>query len=47
MARVAASETTRKRFNDMLAGKKPIERNALVREAVRLIVEETIRCVRS
>ena len=42
MARVPASEATRKRLNDMLAGKQSIERSALLREAVRLIVEETL-----
>lgn len=42
MARVPASEATRKRLNDMLAGTQGIERSALMREAVRLIVEETL-----
>ena len=42
MARVPASEATRKRINEMLAGKSGVERSALLREAVRLIVEETL-----
>jgi putative transposase len=42
MARVPASEATRKRLNDMLAGKQSVERSALLREAVRLIVEEAL-----
>ena len=40
MARVPASEATRKRLQDMLAGKQEVERGSLVREAVRLIVEQ-------
>jgi len=42
MARVPASEATRKRLNDMLSGTSGVERSALMREAVRLIVEETL-----
>ena len=42
MARVPASEATRKRLTDMLAGKQSFERSALLREAVRLILEETL-----
>lgn len=42
MARVPASEATRKRLQDMLAGKQGVERSTLVREAVRLIVEEAL-----
>ena len=41
MARVPASEATRERRN-MLAGKQDFERSALLREAVRLIVEEAL-----
>lgn len=42
MARVPASEATRKRLNDMLAGTSGVERSALMREAVRLIIEEAL-----
>jgi putative transposase len=42
MARVPASEATRKRLKDMLAGVNGVERSALMREAVRLIVEEAL-----
>ena len=42
MARVPASEATRKRLKDMLAGANGVERSALMREAVRLIVEEAL-----
>jgi putative transposase len=42
MARVPASEATRKRLKDMLAGASGVERSALMREAVRLIVEEAL-----
>lgn len=42
MARVPASEATRKRLNEMLTGTSGVERSALMREAVRLIVEETL-----
>ena len=39
MARVPASE---RYLKDMLAGAKRVERSALMREAVRLIVEEAL-----
>ena len=42
MARVPASAATRKRLNDMLTGTSGVERSALLREAVRLIVEEAL-----
>lgn len=42
MARVPASAATRKRLNDMLAATRGLERSALLREAMRLIVEETL-----
>lgn len=40
MARVPASAATRKRLKDMFEGNEGVERSALVREAVRLIIEE-------
>jgi putative transposase len=42
MARVPASEATRKRLKDMFEGNQGMERSALVREAVRLIIEEAL-----
>lgn len=42
MARVPASEATRKRLKEMFEGNGGVERSALVREAVRLIIEEAL-----
>lgn len=42
MARVPASETTRKRLKQMFEGKEEIDRSALIRESVRLMVEEAL-----
>ena len=42
MARVPASEATRKRLKDMFEGERTLERSTLVREAVRLIIEEAL-----
>ena len=41
MARVPASETTRKRVKQMLNGGN-VDHSAMIREAVRLIIEETL-----
>jgi len=42
MARVPASEATRKRLKQMFEGKQDVDRSALIREAVRLMVEEAL-----
>ncbi len=42
MARVPASEAAGKRLKDMFEGNEGVERSALVREAVRLIIEEAL-----
>ena len=42
MARVPASEATRKRLKQMFEGKPEVDRSALIREAVRLMVEEAL-----
>jgi putative transposase len=40
MARVPASETTRKRLNGLFGGE--FDKSELMREAIRLIIEETL-----
>ncbi len=40
MARVPASETTRKRLTGLFGGE--FDKSALMREAIRLIIEETL-----
>ena len=42
MARVPASEATRKRLKQMFEGKQDMDRSALIRESVRLMVEEAL-----
>jgi metal-responsive CopG/Arc/MetJ family transcriptional regulator len=42
MARVPASEKTRNELRAMLTGKGPVDRSCLVRQAVRMIVEEAL-----
>ena len=42
MARVPASEATRKRLKQMFEGRTEVNRSALIRESVRLMVEEAL-----
>ena len=42
MARVPMSERTRNELKEMLVGKRSADRSGLVRQAVRLIVEEAL-----
>jgi hypothetical protein len=42
MARGPASETTRKRLKQMFEGEQGCDRSVLIREAVRLMVEEAL-----
>ena len=42
MARVPASEATRKRLKQMFEGGESTDRSALIRESVRLMIEEAL-----
>jgi hypothetical protein len=42
MARVPASEATRKRLKQMFDGGQSTDRSALIRESVRLMIEEAL-----